>query len=356
MRSQLRGLSLRPRNGFTLVELLVVIAIIGVLVALLLPAVQAAREAARRAQCVNNLKQIGIAFQNYHGARNELPYATTYSAGGTGEITGYAWPALIFPYIEQQNLKSQLDDIRKRHLDRPNGSARPFWNNSPFASQLDPLLNQVITSFVCPSDPIAGDPMLNERANSGSGFTPRPWNPTRVQGMWYLVSIGPTNPDGCDFCPGQGNGDNVWCCRDCSWGSSGAGAWPFCTDAQAKVGEASGMFARAKTAYRFKQVSDGLSNTVMAGETIPTHNAFNGVYNLNFIGASHSIPINIMESDNGFPANLDWSRTSGFKSHHASGSHFVMGDASVQFLNENIDQFLWASIGTRAGDDISTLP
>jgi prepilin-type N-terminal cleavage/methylation domain-containing protein len=236
-------------RGFTLVELLVVIAIIGVLVALLLPAVQAAREAARRSQCVNNLKQIGVAFQNYHSAQNKLPYATTYRAGGTGEVTGYPWTVLIFPYMEQQNLKTQIDAVRKQHLDRPNGHLRPFWNGSPFASQLEPLLNQVVTGFICPSDPLASDPMLDERANSGAGFAPRPWNPTRVQGMWYLVSIGPTNPDGCDFCPSQGAGDNVWCCRGCSWGSSPAGGFPFCTDSAAAIGESSGMFARFKTEY-----------------------------------------------------------------------------------------------------------
>jgi prepilin-type processing-associated H-X9-DG protein len=100
-----------------------------------------------------------------------------------------------------------------------------------------------------------------------------------------------------------------------------------------------------------------LSNTVLAGETIPSHNAFNGVYNLNFIGASHSIPINIMESDDGFPANLEWSRTSGFKSLHAGGgANFVMGDGSVSFISETIDQRLWATIGTRAEGDVGSIP
>jgi hypothetical protein len=67
----------------------------------------------------------------------------------------------------------------------------------------------------------------------------------------------------------------MWCCRDCSWGSSNAGKWPFCTDPAAKIGEASGMFVRYKKAYKFGQVADGLSHTVMAGETLPAHNAFN---------------------------------------------------------------------------------
>jgi prepilin-type N-terminal cleavage/methylation domain-containing protein len=87
----------RRQRAFTLVELLVVIAIIGVLVALLLPAVQAAREAARRTQCLNNLKQIGLAIQNYHGVRNEIPPSRLPCHHGT-------WAALLWPYLEQSNI------------------------------------------------------------------------------------------------------------------------------------------------------------------------------------------------------------------------------------------------------------
>jgi prepilin-type N-terminal cleavage/methylation domain-containing protein len=105
----------RPwRRGFTLVELLVVIAIIGILVALLLPAIQAAREAARRTQCSNNLKQIGIAYQNYHDTYYRFPFSgdncitpnnsTTNTSAGAGNIHCYAWPFHILPFMEQQAL------------------------------------------------------------------------------------------------------------------------------------------------------------------------------------------------------------------------------------------------------------
>lgn len=342
----------RLRKGFTLVELLVVIAIIGVLVALLLPAVQAAREAARRTTCVNNLRQIGVAMQNYHDANNELPAATTY---GAGSPTGFAWPPLIFPYMELQTLRSGIDAVRDQHLARPNGSARPFWNGSSFASLLEPLLLTPVGAFACPSDPQASDPFLDNRGNSGQGYAPGPWNPTRVHGLWYPVSIGPTNPDGCDFCPNQGKGEFKWCCTGCSWGTQGAGAYGFCVDADARAGEASGLFVRHPRAYRFAEASDGLSNTVLAGETLPAHNVFNGLYNLNFPVASQSIPINLMESDGGNPEFLNWSRTSGFKSLHPSGANFVMGDASVHFLSESIDQFVYAALGSKAGDDVATL-
>jgi prepilin-type N-terminal cleavage/methylation domain-containing protein/prepilin-type processing-associated H-X9-DG protein len=97
----------RKLAGFTLVELLVVIAIIGVLVALLLPAIQAAREAARRSQCQNNFKQVGLALQSYHAAQKRFPPGTTGSPVGNNE--GWAWGAWILPYIEGGTLYAQVD-------------------------------------------------------------------------------------------------------------------------------------------------------------------------------------------------------------------------------------------------------
>src|SRR3954467_13906096 len=89
------------RSGFTLIELLVVIAIIAVLIALLLPAVQQAREAARRSECKNKLKQIGLAFHNYHDSLNILPI------GAHGDQTGHVWCRYILPYIDQANIYNQ---------------------------------------------------------------------------------------------------------------------------------------------------------------------------------------------------------------------------------------------------------
>ncbi|MBN2293211.1 MAG: DUF1559 domain-containing protein [Pirellulales bacterium] len=100
----------RKALGFTLVELLVVIAIIGVLIALLLPAVQAAREAARRMHCNNNLKQIGLGMHSYHDASNQLPEGCSRKAGGSNGY-GFTWFTAIMPYIELQVLHDQLKDI-----------------------------------------------------------------------------------------------------------------------------------------------------------------------------------------------------------------------------------------------------
>src|SRR6476646_10711529 len=96
-------------SGFTLVELLVVIAIIGVLVAMLLPAIQSAREAARRSQCTNNLKQLGIAIQNYESARKELPPGHRMTKVGTDIDSLGSWVTVILPYLEESALFSQID-------------------------------------------------------------------------------------------------------------------------------------------------------------------------------------------------------------------------------------------------------
>src|SRR5881275_927694 len=93
----------RPSRAFTLIELLVVISIIGLLVALLLPAVQAARESARRTQCVNNLKQLGLAFNIYEGIHQTLPpgYISAFDATGTDLGPGWGWASMMLPQLEQ---------------------------------------------------------------------------------------------------------------------------------------------------------------------------------------------------------------------------------------------------------------
>lgn len=95
----------RPRSGFTVLELLVTIAIIGVLVALLLPAIMYAREAARRTQCVNNLMQIGIAIQHYHGNMKRLPAAWKQASDG---VSGYGWAVELLPYMEESNIHQKI--------------------------------------------------------------------------------------------------------------------------------------------------------------------------------------------------------------------------------------------------------
>jgi len=130
----------KHRVGFTLVELLVVIAIIGILVALLLPAVQAAREAARRTQCTNNLKQLGLALHNYHDTYKSFPARGVFGAANTGppmRAYHHTWIEAILPFIEQQPLYDSVN------------------HNAPVWGQ--PIVGTAVPAILCPSDSTAPD-------------------------------------------------------------------------------------------------------------------------------------------------------------------------------------------------------
>src|SRR4051812_29594305 len=153
------------KHGFTLVELLVVIAIIGILVALLLPAVQAAREAARRAKCVNNIRQIGIAGQNYHDFRKYYPqyHAAIPPTGKTDsdyisdgyKWAGPLWSITILPYMEEQALYDSFNKtVTMTNL------ANQKW------------IQTVVPSYVCPSNETAANPIFVDRTDA-TGANPK---------------------------------------------------------------------------------------------------------------------------------------------------------------------------------------
>ncbi len=147
------------RYAFTLVELLVVIAVIGVLIALLLPAVQAAREAARRMSCSNNLKQLGIAVHNYHDTLGCLPPGQI-SGTAADSCTNFGWAALILPFIEQSNLGAQLN-FKTTIIDGADADGVGVSGNARIGATLVP-------SFLCPSDQDRGLIRCDDFLTSGS--------------------------------------------------------------------------------------------------------------------------------------------------------------------------------------------
>jgi prepilin-type N-terminal cleavage/methylation domain-containing protein len=202
------------RRGFTLVELLVVIAIIGILIALLLPAVQAAREAARRSQCTNNIKQVALALHNYHDVHKSFPPRGIFGGGGTTNPQppyGHTWLTAILPFMEQQPLYDSTD-MRMSPFG-PMGAGPP-----------QPILSTLVDTLLCPSDATAlADVSQTARAPATNGIAwtnyagPTAWD-------WWLRRdrvIGPPwVPQGNTRSDGIFMADNTTLMRDITDGTS----------------------------------------------------------------------------------------------------------------------------------------
>lgn len=319
---------LPSRRGFTLVELLVVIAIIGILVALLLPAIQAAREAARRSQCSNNLKQVALAILNYEGTKKTIPAGSGY----LHEEPKGNWVVEILPFMEEQAVEAQYD----------------FSLYPDQGRNLELAAVTRIESLICPSDEASGQPILdNRRQGAGSH------NPLRAQGLWYTGSMGPTMPDQCAF---DTNVQTLrYTCLGCGFGTlnptTGAPA-NACARFHYPLQSpdcCAGMICRRNEGIKLRKVTDGLSQTIMLGETLPSHWVWNCIFCDNFPVSSTHIPINTMDKSE--LAENYW-RTSGFKSMHPGGINVAMGDGSVRFLSESIDYVTYNMMGSRANSDV----
>jgi len=334
-RCRSRLLGCHTRAAFTLVELLAVIAIIGVLVGLLLPAVQAARESGRRSTCLNNVKQLALGLANYHDANKKFPAAfkaaNTYANGAATNTygQGISWVAYVLPFIEQASLANKIDF-----------TSLDSWTGGSGDPNYSLAVNNMPSYLLCPS---IVDPKDGREAAS---TVPRPPFTSHYYGiMGVVVPSGPVATAYPNYtADGNSTGGN---------NLSSQGIFPVSSMKQ-------------PSSVSAKDVTDGLSKTFLVGEISwsgmgsqgRSHTAsFLSAYNNaagSYIRSARNIyyprPINISkyewQSGSGVTAQNGWNNLN-WGSNHPSGTHFAMADGSVDFVMENIDMVVFMAAGSR---------
>ncbi len=302
------------KRGFTLIELLVVIAIIGILVALLLPAVQHAREAARRTSCKNNLKQLALALHNYHDSFNSFPPGYIHKFGPSGSEAshaGMAWGAMLLPQLEQTNLWKLID------------SRIPIWdpqNQRPREVHL--------AMFLCPTD---------RYSMSSNRFVVRDENASPVEkyaAASYAANWGPATEDvNLDVTPENSRG----------------------------------VFYR-NSYIGFSDIIDGTSHTLVVGErtngpipgsaTAGGHSVFENTWvaavrDIDDPGDDHGHMV-LFETQ--FLPNQNGGDDKGVSAPHFGMSQFAFADGSVHAIDNNIEKSVYDALATRAGREVYEPP
>ncbi|MDR3109561.1 MAG: DUF1559 domain-containing protein, partial [Planctomycetaceae bacterium] len=306
-------------KAFTLVELLVVIAIIGVLIALLLPAVQAAREAARRMQCSNNLKQLGLAMHNYHDVHNALPAAWFgYDAQNRPAPLGnpgWSWGTAILPFAEQSNVQNNL----------------VHYNLPITADENEQARKTVLKLFRCPSDSSPSNRTFtieefeeqhgheHEESEGEEGE----FHEMKFALANYIVNFGTFDSDEAE---------------------------QFAEDNPHTIFKTDGVFYH-NSCLNLAAITDGLSNTLFIGERTSNVGLQTWVGMPPDDGCFPALLVGSTNDAEGKPLGKKNGSPHGFSSEHPGGANFTFGDGSVRFLSETLDVNLLKALSTRGGGE-----
>jgi prepilin-type processing-associated H-X9-DG protein len=334
-------------------ELLVVIAIIGVLVALLLPAVQAAREAARRMSCGNNMKQLGLALHNYHDTYQNFPIGSGENPANTRVPSPYPqcatgntcvpWTAGVhrsgtglvkmLPFVEQSTIWDKINfsvDVEACYFEGSTNTA----NCNGIAGTR--ALDVIIPSFLCPSDDSQQRRGTPTGAGSGRGMSN------------YGFSLG-----------AQRFSSNAGSCPAYDFVGGYFGDGPAGHGNDNRALQISGVFGRINYGAKIAEILDGTSNTIAMGEIRPAcaDHHWNGWWHGNALWTGTSPPINFSTICQGEPGTqnassgcrwwANWASSQGFKSRHPGGAQFVFSDGSVHFISQTIDYRNYQRLGSR---------
>jgi prepilin-type N-terminal cleavage/methylation domain-containing protein len=301
------------KTAFTLVELLVVISIIGVLIALLLPAIQAAREAARRNQCTNNMKQFGVAMQNYHAAQKSFPPGSMRDiAAGPGNFRDprVSPHVRLLPYMEEQSLYDAID-----------------WTYSWEADVHTVLRKTNVSGFACPS---------KESNDANYYYTGNQWHLGPSEYATHYLGV-------------LGAKGLIAGTRD-----------QYLFDSGPHGGFATNGILIRDRALSASKVIDGLSKTILMGEMawdIGEYEAWNGglspawANSMTTKNVTH--PLNSYKFDRALN-QLDINDTSFGSEHSARGAHFLLGDGSVHFLTEEVQLSTLKALASRKESEVVT--